>query len=74
MNKDIPKTMTVEMTPEEAALVLKAIAAFPQTRQDPLFTAGNTIFDKIRNGAQRQIENEKKIRTAAAAEKKEAQE
>ncbi len=52
------KTMTLEITPEEAAFAMKAILAFPQTRQDPLFMAGNTLFEKIRNGARKQIELE----------------
>jgi len=52
------KTMTIEITAEEAALALKAIGAFSQCRQDPLFMSGNTLFEKIRNGARRQIELE----------------
>jgi hypothetical protein len=60
----IPLTMSVEMTPQEAAVCLQAINAFSQKRQDPLFQAGNSIFDKIQKGARRQIENEMKQRQA----------
>jgi len=54
------KTMTIEITAEECAFAMKAILAFPQTRQDTLFMAGNTLFEKIRNGARKHIEQKKK--------------
>jgi len=54
-----PQTMAIDITLEEAAVALGAIRAFPQARQDPLFMAGNTLFEKIRNGVRKQAEQEK---------------
>lgn len=67
MKSENVKLMPLEITPEEAAVMLKALGAFPQSRQDPLYQAGNSILDKIRLGARRQLEEEQKERLADSA-------
>ncbi len=52
------KTMTLEITGDEVSILAKAILSLPQSRNDPLFMAGNTLLEKLRNGARRQIELE----------------